>query len=57
MIDEESTPVLEFSDLLDPFGEDAYCPHGNPVEACQACDALADLAFDAEREDERCGCL
>ena len=28
------------------------CPHDEPIGECQACDRIADLAYDACREDD-----
>jgi hypothetical protein len=30
---------------------DSRCPHGNHIDSCAACDADADMAYDADRED------
>ena len=40
--------IVDDSEYCPP---DPHCPHGNHIDSCTACNADADMAYDADRED------
>ena len=46
---EDNVPADALEEILD-YDDPEECPHSKPWGDCDACDHLADLAFDAARE-------